>query len=523
MRQGDGSANPEGVKPFPRATPTLVAVFLAILPSRPVVAAGRPPDIIFVLADDHRYDAMGCAGHPWVETPAMDRLAREGARFPKAMVTTSLCSPSRASILTGLYAHKHRVVDNYHPVAPDLVFFPQILQKAGYETAFLGKWHMGETDEPQRGFDHWAVFKGQGTYWPDGHGTSREVPQTDYEGFNENGKRRPQKGYITDELTDMALDWLASRDPDKPLFLYLSHKAVHSDFVPHDRHRGRYQDKPFPAPVTLADTAENQATWPRWLLDQRNSRHGVDFGYNLPDFDLAFYYRRYMEALLAVDENLGRILEWLEKEGRLDHTIVVYMGDNGFQFGEHGLIDKRTAYEASIRVPLLMRGPGIPAGTVVDHTVANIDIAPTLLDFAGALTDEGAKGFDGRTFRPLLKGDAEGWRDEVLYEYYWERNYPQTPTMHGLVGDRWKYVRYYGIWDRDELYDLQSDPHERRNLIEDPEQAERIAGMNARLFEMLAKTEGEDLPLLPDRGALFPLRKRDGSEQAPFPDSFFAP
>ncbi len=495
---------------------------VALLPAA-IGAAERAPDIIFVLADDHRHDAMGCAGHPWVETPAMDRLAREGARFPKAMVTTSLCSPSRASILTGRYAHNHRVVDNYHPVAPELVFFPQMLQEAGYETAFLGKWHMGETDEPQRGFDHWAVFKGQGTYWPDGRGTTREVPQTDYTGFNENGKRRPQRGYITDELTDMAIEWLGSRDPDKPTFLYLSHKAVHSDFVPHDRHRGHYQDRPFPAPPTLSEDAAGRGSWPRWVLDQRNSRHGVDFGYNLPDFDVATYYRRYMEALLAVDENLGRLIDWLEKAGRLDHTLVVYMGDNGFQFGEHGLIDKRTAYESSIRVPLLMRGPRVPAGLVVEHTVANIDIAPTLLEIAGALTEERAKHFDGRSFLPQLGGRDGDWREETLYEYYWERNYPQTPTMHGLVGDRWKYVRYHGIWDRDELYDLESDPDESRNLIDDPAQQARIAEMNARLFETLAATGGEDLPLLPDRGELYPLRKREGSAQAPFPASLFAP
>lgn len=495
----------------------------ATLLSAGLTGAERAPDIIFVLADDHRHDAIGCAGHPWVETPAMDRLAREGARFPKAMVTTSLCSPSRASILTGLYAHRHRVVDNYHPVSPELVFFPQRLQEAGYETAFIGKWHMGETDEPQRGFDHWAVFKGQGTYWPDGRGTSRLVPQTDYTGFNENGTRRPQRGYITDELTDMAIEWLGGRDPDKPTFLYLSHKAVHSDFVPHDRHRGRYEDRPFPAPPTLHETAEHRATWPRWVLDQRNSRHGIDYGYNLPDFDPALYYRRYMEALLAVDENLGRLLAWLEQSGRLDRTLVVYMADNGFQFGEHGLIDKRTAYEASIRVPLLMRGPRIPAGLVVDRTVANIDIAPTLLDYAGALTAERAQDFHGRSFLPLLAGGDAEWREELLYEYYWEANYPQTPTMHGLVGEQWKYVRYHGLWDRHELYDLESDPHERRNLIDDPGQQERIAEMNARLFETLHATGGGDLPLMPDRGERYPLRKRDGSEQAPFPDTLFAP
>lgn len=498
--------------------PPLAFVFLVLSSLPPVIAKDRPRDIIFVLADDHRHDAMGFTGHPWLKTPGFDRLAKGGAHFPKAMVTTSLCSPSRASILTGLYAHNHRVVDNYNPVSPDLVFFPQLLQEAGYKTAFFGKWHMGETDEPQRGFDHWAVFKGQGTYWPDGRGTSRVVPQTTYDGFNVNGERQAQTGYITDELTDMSLAWLESMDPDQPVFLYLSHKAVHSDFVPHDRHRGRYEKEPFPEPVTFANTPENREGKPRWVQDQRNSRHGTDYGYNLSDFQVGDYYRRYMEALLAVDENVARLLDWLESKGRLENTLVVYMGDNGFQFGEHGLIDKRTAYEASLRVPLLMHCPDlITAGTTVTRTVANIDIAPTLLDIAGALPSDANDRFDGRSFLPLLKGKEEGWRDEVLYEYYWEQNYPQTPTMHGLIGEKWKYVRYHGIWDINELYDLESDPHEQHNLILDPAQKDRIAAMNRRLFDLLEASGGENLPLLRDRGETFPWRKKSGSPQADYP------
>ncbi|MBU6179152.1 MAG: sulfatase [Verrucomicrobia bacterium] len=497
----------------------LILLLALLLPA--FVSAERPRDIVFILADDHRFDAMGFLGHPWLETPGLDRIAKGGAHFPKAMVTTSLCSPSRASILTGLYAHNHRVVDNYNPVSPELVFFPQLLQEAGYETAFFGKWHMGETDEPQRGFDHWAAFKGQGTYWPDGRGTSRVVPQTAYDGFNVNGTRKPQTGYITDELTEMALEWMGSRDPDKPLFVYLSHKAVHSDFVPHDRHRGRYEGKPFPEPPTLAETPESRANLPRWVQDQRNSRHGVGYGYNLPDFDVAVYYRRYMEALLAVDENVAKLLDWLEKEGRLERTLVVYMGDNGFQFGEHGLIDKRTPYEASIRVPLLFYGPGFVApGTVVKETVANIDIAPTLLEIAGALPADAVKRFDGRSFLPLLQGKAADWRGEVLYEYYWERNYPQTPTLHALVGERWKYVRPHGIWDLGELYDLENDPHEQRNLFTDLAQQERVAAMNGRLFDLLGATGGENLPLLRDRGEIYPWRKADGPAPAPYPRGF---
>ena len=323
----------------------------------------KAPNIVFVLCDDHRFDCLGVAGHPFLKTPHLDQLARDGAICNRAYVTTSLCSPSRASILTGQYAHNHRVVDNYHPVDPELVFFPQHLQKSGYETAFIGKWHKGgEIDDPQRGFDHWIAFKGQGTYFPDGHGTTREVPQTTYDGLNINGKRVPQKGYITDELTDYAIDWLKNRQSEKPFFLYVSHKAVHADFVPADRHRGKYDDQPLP--INIPSPAEMEAgKLPMWVRNQRNSRHGVDFGYNMKGFSPEVYYRRYCEALLAVDESVGRLRVQLTEQGVMENTIFVYMGDNGFQFGDHGLIDKRVAYEASARVPLIVAAPGrIPAG-----------------------------------------------------------------------------------------------------------------------------------------------------------------
>ena len=484
------------------------------------IAERHPRNIIFVLTDDHRYDAMGFVGHPWLETPVMDRMAARGAHFPNAFVTTSLCAPSRASIITGLYAHNHQVIDNYNPVRSDLVYFPQYLQAAGYQTAFVGKWHMGgNVDDPQRGFDHWVSFKGQGTYWPDGKGTSRVVPQTHRDGFNINGRRVPQKGYITDELTDYALDWLDHRNPDQPYFLYLSHKAVHADFVAADRHLGRYRDKPMPLPPTFADTPENYRNKPMWLKNQRNSRHGVDYGYNLQSFDLEDYYRRYCETLLAVDENLGRLLAWLKENDQLQSTLVVYMGDNGFQFGDHGLIDKRVAYEASIRVPLILHCPEIiPAGSTPSQVVANIDIAPTLLEAAGVRAPQS---FDGASFFRLAEGRSLPWRDYLLYEYYWERNYPHTPTTHSVRGDRYKYIRYHGLWDLNELYDLQEDPFETKNLIHHPEHQELIAQLNTRLFDLLGETKGHTIPLQRDRGSTFPLRHPERSTQGTFPSAWF--
>jgi N-acetylglucosamine-6-sulfatase len=486
------------------------------------LSAEDRPNILLILCDDHRWDALSFAGHPFLRTPHLDRLASGGAHFRQALVTTSLCSPSRASILTGMYAHRHRVIDNYHPVDPSLRFFPEYLQQAGYETAFVGKWHMGDVDEPQRGFDHWVAFRGQGTYYPDGHGTSRVVPQTRYDGWNVNGHRVPQRGYITDELTDYALQWLAARaNAERPFFLYVSHKAVHSDFVPRDSDRGAYERAAWRPPASLSDTPDNRRGKPRWVLDQRNSRHGVDFGYNLEDFNLEFYYKRYCETLIAVDDSVGQLTRYLHDSQLIDKTLVVYLGDNGFQFGEHGLIDKRTAYEASIRIPLLMHCPGkIAPGSTVDAVVANIDIGPTILEAAGVAVPAQMQGLSAWK---LAQGQTVPWRDALLYEYFWEWNYPQTPTVLAIRGDRYKYIRSHGVWDTDELYDLREDPSEQHNLVADPAHARIAAHWKQRLFRLLAETGGRQLPLLPDRGRQFYHRDPDGAPPGAFPERFYAP
>ncbi|MBA4149693.1 MAG: sulfatase [Verrucomicrobia bacterium] len=470
----------------------------------------KPRNIIFILADDHRYDAMGFMGHPFLETPHMDFLATNGVHLKNAFVTTSLCSPSRASILTGLYAHKHRVVDNLNPIAPNTVFFSQYLKKAGYETAFFGKWHMGgDNDNPKPGFDRWVSFRGQGTYQPT------------KAGLNVDGKRVERKGYITDELTDYAVDWLESRKLDKPFMAYISHKAVHADFEPAERHKGRYKDKKLPTPPTQAEIAEADPDKPMWLKNQRNSWHGVDYPYHGQLQDISQFYISYCETLLAVDEGIGRVLDFLRKKNLLENTIVVYMGDNGFLFGEHGLIDKRVAYEESMRVPLLMHCPQIfKPGTVVEQVVANIDIAPTFLEAAGLKTPEH---MDGTSFLPVARGESIPWRDALLYEYYWERTFPQTPTMHAVRGDQYKYIRYQGLWDTDELYDLKADPSETRNLIRSPEHKQVVAKMNKQMFDILEETDGMYMPLNRDRGGQNNLRSEDGSETADFPPHLVKP
>jgi N-acetylglucosamine-6-sulfatase len=495
---------------WPRAwilptTPTQAAA--QTTPALPRVQGAQPRNVVFVLVDDLRFDAAGFMGHPWLETPNIDSLAKRGVHLRNAFVTTALCSPSRASILTGHYAHRHRVVDNNTPVPAGLTYFPQYLQRAGYDTAFFGKWHMGAgSDAPQPGFDRWVSFRGQGTYLPS------------KDGLNVDGKAVPQRGYITDELTDYAIDWLRERRADRPFFLYLSHKAVHSEFIPAERHRGRYASRPFTPPESMADTPANYDGKPMWVRNQRNSWHGVDFAYH-GNLDLSDYYRRYAETLLAVDESMGRIESLLRDRGLLENTIVMFMGDNGFAFGEHGLIDKRTAYEESMRVPLVMAGGGLPASRRVDAVVANIDIAPTILEAAGLTPPM----MDGRSFLSLARGESPAWRDTLLYEYYWERNFPQTPTVHALRGAQYKYIRYHGLWDTDELYDLQADPREMRNLIRDPRHQDVVTRMNAALFDTLGATDGLNMPLARDRGVPQALRRRSGSPAAVFPASAFAP
>ena len=461
-------------------------------------------NIIFILLDDQRYDALGfLKSQPFISTPNMDAIAANGAYLPNAYVTTALCSPSRASILTGQYAHRHRVVDNDSPVPPGLTFFPQYLQKAGYETAFIGKWHMGgASDDPRPGFDRWVSFRGQGHY----------LPHAD--GLNVDGKKVPQKGYITDELNAYATDWIEKRTTGKPFMLYLSHKAVHAEFIPADRHRGSSDKARFIPPSTMDPAGVKDA--PTWVRNQRNSWHGVDFPYH-SELDIAEYYRRYAETLLAVDEGIGKIVDLLKKRGLAENTLIAVMGDNGFAFGEHGLIDKRTAYEESMRVPLVMQLPSVikPASRV-ENVVANIDLAPTFLELAGLRTPAN---MDGKSYLPLLKGEKIEWRNSLLYEYYWESAFPQTPTMHAVRGDRYKFINYYGIWDINELYDLKNDPAESRNLINNPEFRAITDQMRAELYGVLEKTGGMSIPMrVPPKGQQN-LRRESKAKPADFPPS----
>lgn len=468
--------------------------------------SGKPMNIIFILTDDHRHDFMGFTGKvPWLQTPALDKMANEGAWLKNATVTTALCSPSRASILTGQYAHTHKVVDNFSSMPDDLKFFPEYLQQSGYQTGFFGKWHMGNTgDEPQKGFNHWESFKGQGVYY-------NPV-------LNINGERITYKDstYITDLLTEHAINWMRKQPEDKPFFMYVSHKGVHDEFMPASRHRGMYHGKPIEYASTInltampssklrgdltksptaslakGDTNYNVVDIPDWVWKQRNSWHGVDFLYDgKVDFD-DFYYR-YCETLMAIDESVASIIKELELKGLADNTMIIYMGDNGFLMGEHGLIDKRNMYEESQKVPMLLYAPGMKLQNhIIDAVIQNIDIAPTILSAAGV---EVPKQMQGQSFLPLLHGEKIAWRNKAFYEYYWEFSYPQTPTTLGVRDGNYKFIFYPGIWDISEFFDLSKDPEEKNNLYRHPDYQPEIARLRKELWDWLNETGGMQIPL----------------------------
>ncbi len=480
-------------------------------PALEQIENSQPRNVIFILSDDHRWDFMGFMNKvPWLETPVMDRLAREGAHFPNAFVTTSLCSPSRASILTGTYSHSHTVVDNQAPDPGDLIFFPQYLQNSGYQTAYVGKWHMGDAnDSPRPGFDHWVSFRGQGVYYNPS--------------LNVNGERvtYDDSTYMSDVLTEYALDFLKNRDEEKPFFLYLSHKAVHAEFSPAKRHRDSYADKELIYPPSfrtsdqpirgkrnfgaggpdfrvphlepnMTDSYYGPGRMPDWQKMQREGWHGVDYMYH-GRMDFEEFFRRYCETLRGVDESIGSVMSYLEEAGLDESTLIIYMGDNGFSFGEHGLIDKRHFYEESAKVPFLVRCPELfEGGQTMNSMVQNIDIAPTVLELAGLQSPDY---FHGASILPVLQGNTDGWRNRIFYEYYWEYDFPHTPTMHGVRTDRYKYIRYHGIWDTNEFYDLQEDPHETNNLIAAPEHQELIKSLAGDIYDWLETTNGLQIPL----------------------------
>lgn len=405
------------------------ALALAGCQSRP---GARRPNVVLILGDDHRFDALGCAGHPWIRTPQLDRLAREGVRYTNAFVTTSLCSPSRASILCGLYAHNHGVLRNEDTDLPlRIPTLGTLLQAAGYRTGFVGKWHQARSSRPRPGWDRWVSFKGQGDY-------ERNT-------LNVDGKWVLSRDYVTDALTDHALRFL-EESPDGPFCLVLAHKATHAPFVPAPRHRGLYAD----APAAASD---------------------------------AFDPRAYARTLAGIDESTGRILDQLDSRHRLDDTLVIYASDNGFMADDRGdgWYDKRLPYEPAIRIPLLVRYPArFAPGTVVDAMALNLDLLPTVLTTCGIAA---TTPLDGQDL-------AASPRASFLYEYFPAD--AAVPPVIALRTAAWKYIFYPRNPELpDELYHVTDDPQETTNRAADPTCAQTRDDLRQALARKWRETGGD--------------------------------
>jgi N-acetylglucosamine-6-sulfatase len=447
------------------------------------------PNIVFILIDDLRWDELSCVGHPYIKTPNIDRLAREGAFFRNAFMTTPLCSPSRAGFLTGQYARTHGITGNTDRSAASyrLMTFPRLLHQSGYETAFIGKWHMGNDDNPRPGFDRWVSFKGQGNYRdPD---------------INEDGKSINPTGYITDILTGYAVEFIRRRH-HKPFLVYLAHKAIHPEvmqhddgsvnlddaerFIPAERHKNLYAGKAIPRRPSYGRAPEGKPAL------QRQIGNLPPLGRATATRDESILGRQ--RTLAAVEEGIGDILKALQETGQLDNTVIVFTSDNGYFYGEHGLsVERRLAYEESIRMPLLIRYPkAIKAGTARDELALNIDLAPTLLELAG-VNVPGA--IEGRSLAPLLKGKRTEWRKSFLIEYWSDKVFPRVLQMgyKAVRTERWKYIHYLELEGMDELYDLRADPFEMKNLIHQPGAARALAEMK-REMERLLKNPGTERP-----------------------------
>jgi arylsulfatase A-like enzyme len=464
-------------------------------------AQARRPNVLFVMTDDQRWDAMSCAGNRILRTPHMDRLAAGGVRFGQAFVTNALCSPSRASILTGLYSHTHRVISNgdgpdfrnQGGLLPQHQTFPALLQKAGYFTAVTGKWHIRSMPA---GFDHWCILPGQGQY------LNPEMIV--------NGARVRFRGHCEDVVADQALEALRYRPREKPFCLLLQFKAPHRAWIPAARFERRYENLTIPEPRTFHEDLRRRpaavANSDMQIADMPDfAQRGVNA--NLPReerkrLNFQAFLKNYYRVLLGVDENLGRVLDYLDDEGLAENTLVIYTGDNGFFLGEYGMFDKRLMYEPSIRVPMLVRYPAaIQAGQVDNNRmVLNNDIAPTVLDYAGAAIPAEMNGH-ARSWKPLLEGRTAGWRESWLYE---NEEYPAVHCAgkcRGVRTTRWKYIHYWEKPEGHELFDLANDPDEMRNLAGDPAHKEQLARMQAELERLRTET-GDD-------------RSRDGATAQP--------
>jgi arylsulfatase A-like enzyme len=449
------------------------------------------PNLLFVMADDHAAEAVSAYGSRITTTPAIDRIGSEGARFDRAFCENSLCTPSRAAILTGVYSHIHRATTLATPFDARQPAFPGLLRDAGYQTMLVGKWHLGHGGiHDPRGFDRWSVLRDQGEYY-------------DPTFLEPGGGAVVRTGYVTDVITDVAVQWLAERDRIRPFCLLVHHKAPHRSWEPAPRHAGLFEAEDIPEPPTLRDDYSGRAS-PAREARMRIAEHLTEEDLKQPvpaglegDAELRWRYQRYIKDYLrcvaAIDDSVGRLLDALDTEGVADNTVVVYTSDQGFFLGEHGWYDKRFMDEPSIRMPLLVRYPRlVRPGLVVDRIVVNVDFAPTFLELAGAPVPGRMQ---GRSLVPLLAGTPpDDWRTAMYYRYWMHLDSIHRVGAHcGIRTERYKLIHYYGQacgqagatdeprppeW---ELFDLAADPLEMRSVYHDPDFAEVVAELTARL------------------------------------------
>ncbi len=450
--------------------------------SPPSPPAGQP-NFVIIIADDMAENLFG-PGHrfPFLDLPNLERLAARGVLFDRAFATTSLCSPSRASMLSGLYAHSHGIRTNESgDISPTIDTYPTLLQRAGYKTAFVGKWHMNaSTDAPRPGFDYWVSFRGQGVY---------EDPV-----LNENGQSVKRTGYITDILTDYAAQWLRGRG-NEPFLLILSHKAPHDPFHPAPRHAGALPEAALPEPPNFEDSFLTKPAWQRRYVVCGGRPADIPACPDPPPAQLPRWpwpareprYLDYLRTLLALDDSVGTVVSTLESKGLTSSTYVVFISDNGEFLGEHRLRDKRLMYEESIRVPLVMAGSGIAGPRRNQSLVLNLDLAPTVLQLAGVPVPARMQ---GRSLASVLRGEATAVRDSFLYEYFLDSLVPGVPPMVGIRTDRWAYVTYPDLADNEEMYDLDHDPDEMTSLAAVPERAAIKLDLRSQLDRLLATTGG---------------------------------
>ena len=445
---------------------------------RRAFAAEAPPNILYIMTDDHAAHAISGYGSRVNKTPNLDRIAAEGMRFENAFVTNSLCGPSRATLLTGKYSHLNGFLRNGDRFDGAQQTFPKLLQKAGYQTAMVGKWHL-ETDPT--GFDYWNILPGQGAY--------HDPVMVTKDG------RTTHPGYVTDLITDCSLDWLRKRDKTKPFCLLCHHKAPHRNWQPDAKHAEMFKDKTFPEPPTFDDDWATRASAARTQqmtvakhLTKSDLKQPIPPGLT-PEQEKRWRYTRYMQDYLAciasVDDNVGRMLDFLEKEGLADNTIVVYTTDNGFFLGDHGWFDKRFMFEESLRLPLMIRYPkAVKAGSTCDRFVINADYAPTFLDFAGVPVPSDMQ---GRSVRPLLEGKTPAdWRTSMYYHYYEFPGAHSVQRHYGVRTDQYKLIFYYQIGEW-ELFDLKKDRYELKNVYGDPAYADAEKQMKAELDRLRAE------------------------------------